>query len=461
MLVIKNADISTGIDNETKSVTLVIDQGKIASLEEDAFEIPSEAQVLDVSGCLVLPGAIDPHVHFDTPGYEDREDFAHGTRAAAAGGVTTIIDMPDTCVPTVTNVEHLQAKNEAIGKMAYVDYALWAGMSANTLRDDDWQDNMAALWDAGVIGFKSYLISGMKTFQDLSVIELGQVMQKATDLGALVGLHAEDKSIIKARTEELQEEGKNTLQDYYFSRSFPAEIEGVITGLGLAKQTGCALHIVHLGSGKALNHIAKQRSLGVNVTVETCPHYLQFTHEDFESKGAYLKTAPVVKTAEDRDALWHGIIDGHIDFMATDHAPCSEQDKEQDNVWNAYGGMPGVELMLPYLFSKGYMKQRISLSQLIDLTSTQAAKRFGLYPQKGCLAVGSDADLVIIDPKNIWAVHGQTMQSKAKWTCFEGMSFVGKIRQTLVRGHVVFDAADGVVGEPGYGNWVQRIMNND
>ncbi|MFH1357979.1 MAG: allantoinase AllB [bacterium] len=457
MLIIQNADISTGIDNETKTVTIVTDHGKIVSIEDVDFTVPADAQMIDAKGCLVLPGAIDPHVHFDTPGYEEREDFAHGTRAAAAGGVTTVIDMPDTCVPTITNVDHLKAKNNVIQKMAYVDYALWAGMSANTLRDDDWQENMATLWEAGVVGFKSYLISGMKTFQDLSVMELGQVMQKANDLGALVGLHAEDKSIIKARTEELINENKNTLADYYFSRSFPAETEGVITGLGLAKQTGCALHIVHLGSGKALNHIAKQRSLGVNVSAETCPHYLHFTHEDFNKKGAYLKTAPVVKTAEDREALWYGLIDGHIDFLATDHAPCSAKEKENDNAWDAYGGMPGVELLLPYLFSMGYMKQKLTLEQLINLTSTNAAKRFGLFPQKGSLAVGSDADLVIIDPKNIWAVHGQDMHSKAKWTCFEGMSLMGKIMKTLVRGLVVYDADEGIVGEAGYGNWITRL----
>lgn len=461
MLVVKNAQISAGKGNKISLVNIYIDKGLISHITISGTS--SRKRITDTEinadGMLVLPGAIDPHVHFDTPGFEWREDFAHGTRAAAAGGVTTVIDMPDTSLPPVTNPENLEKKLTAIKDLAYVDYALWGGVSGDLMMDEDWMNSMSTLYEAGVVGFKTYLISAMDTFRDLSVIQLGQVMQYASKIGALVGLHAEEKDMIEARTFALKKAGKKSLFDFYFARSDPAEQQGVAIGLGLAKQTRCGLHIVHLASKGALELIKKGKRLEIDVSSETCPHYLQFTYKDFKKLGPYLKCAPVVKTERDRDALWGGLIDGDIDFASTDHASCRKDEKETDDVWTTYSGVNGVQTMLPYLFTYGYLKKRLSLARLIEVTSMNAAKRFGLYPQKGVIEVGSDADIVIIDPNKIWTVNTSSLFTRHSWTPFIGMKMVGEIVMTIVRGEVVYDREKGVIGKAGYGKWV-RARNN-
>ena len=457
MLVIKDGLISTGNLNETKQVSIYIENEKITKIEENNDSIPDDADVVDASGLLVLPGGIDPHVHFDTPGYESREDFEHGTMAAAAGGVTTIIDMPDTSIPSVTNVENLEKKLGVIRDQAAVDFALWGGVSHNSMIDEYWHDSMAELWEEGVVGFKIYLISGMDTFKELSIIEMGQAMQHATKLGALIGLHAEEKDIVRTRTEELQKQKKNTLQDYYFSRSDPVEKQGVSIGIQLARQTKCPLHIVHVGSASAAEVIARAKAMKVDLTAETCPHFLHFTHNDFDKLGSLIKTAPVVKTTMDRDGLWVALEDGTLDFVATDHAPCPLEGKQTGSCWSDYNGLPGVETRMPYLFSLGYMKKRLTLARFIEISSANAAKRFGIYPRKGAIQVGSDADLTLIDPSEIWTIKGDELHSKAKWTPFDGLSINGKILKTILRGKIIFDSEEGLVGPKGFGQWVKRI----
>ena len=202
--------------------------------------------------------------------------------------------------------------------------------------------------------------------------------------------------------------------------------------------------------------IAWLKEMDVDVTTETCPHYLIFTCDDLAELGSLIKTAPVVKTAADRTALWTGLIEGMIDFLATDHAPCPLKEKQTGSGFNDYGGMPGNQLMLPFAFSEGYMKGRFSLARLIEVTSSNAAKRFGLYPRKGVLQKGSDADIALIDAKGHWDVKGSDLESKAKWTPFEGRRLDGRVVATLVRGEPVYTFEKGVVGGPGYGKWIKR-----
>ncbi|MBU4484936.1 amidohydrolase family protein, partial [bacterium] len=399
---------------------------------------------------------VDPHVHFDTPGFEFREDFAHGSRAAISGGVTTVIDMPCTSIPSVTTVDNLKTKLNVIEKMAYCDYALWGGVSKQLMREEWWMDEMKALWGFGVVGFKTYMISGMQEFSALSTIELGQVMQHAHDINAIVGLHAEDPDEIYEREKECLKENKNTIMDYYYSRSDPAESNGILLGCHLATQAKCKLHIVHLGSGNGLDVIIRTRLMGGDISTETCPHFLEFSCDDFKKFKSILKTAPVIKTKADRKWMWQGLYDKTIDFVATDHAPCPVEDKNTGNVWTDYGGLPHVEFMLPYLFSEGYGKGKVSLARLVEITSTNAAKRFNLYPTKGSIEVGSDADLVVIDPARKWKVDAAKMKSKGKFTPFDGRKFTGSVEKTILRGKVVFDAKDGIVGDAGFGRWTKR-----
>lgn len=454
MLRIKNATISAGEGNRTKKVDILIDEGKIAEVLS-VQQGPQGEEEIDASGLLVVPGAIDPHVHFDTPGFEHREDFAHGSRAAAAGGVTTVIDMPCTSVPPVISLAGLENKLRVIEPQAFVDFALWGGVSQNLIKDGDWFKSMDELWNAGVVGFKTYMISGMDSFRALTYMELGQVMQNAKKMGALIGIHAEDARLINERMEMLKKMNRNSPDDYYSSRAEPVEKDGVALAIGLANQTKTGLHIVHIASGAAARMVWDWKSLGLDLSCETCPHYLAFTHNDFAKYGSLIKTAPVIKEKEDLECLWKLLSDGGIDFLATDHAPCQLAEKRTGSAWTDHGGIPGIELMLSFAFSEGYSKKRLTLARLVEITSTNAAKRFGLYPRKGAIEKGSDADLVLIDPKRRWKVSGDKMHSRAKWTPFDGFSFTGKVVRTILRGDTIFTETGDVSDRP-TGKWVRR-----
>ena len=456
MVVIANATIPAGRENETRSVHIVIDGEAIRDILPSTARIPKSGQRIDASGLLVLPGAVDPHVHFDTPGYTDREDFTRASMSAAAGGVTTVIDMPDTSIPPVTDRASLMAKLKVINEMSVIDFALWGGMSGNELRASSWRAHLRGLKLEGVVGIKCYLLSGMRSFEHLLPLELVEVMRRSQELGIVVGLHAEDRDIVMGRTAGLQTLGRQDAKAYYESRMDPAELEGVRQGLAIATETKCSLHIVHVGSAKAAEAAIEARHAGLDVTVETCPHFLAFSHEDLARMGSVVKTAPVVKTREDSARLWQLLSEGGIDFVASDHAPCPAREKETGSIWTDYNGISGAETLFPYLFSEGYRAGKLTLSRLVEVTSAAAARRYGLYPRKGAIAADTDADLVFVDPDRRWTVKGADFQSKGKLTPFEGREFTGKVVRTMCRGAIVYEESRGVLAQPGFGRFLRR-----
>jgi allantoinase len=456
MFVLTDCLIPTGRDNDTRRAHLYVRAGKILEVADGRSALRPGFEAIDAGGLLALPGAIDPHVHFDTPGFTHREDFAHGTAAAAAGGVTTVIDMPCTSLPPVTGRRALQHKLAALAGQAHVDFALWGGASGNLLLDPRWPEHLTALAQDGGVGFKTYLLSGMETFAELAPEQLAAVMAHAAALGLPVGLHAEDPGLVRERAQAAAAAGRNDWDAVADVRADPVEDQGVATGLELAARTGCALHVVHVGSAAAAARIAAARAAGRDVTAETCPHFLAFTRDDFATLGAFLKTAPVVKTAADRDGLWRALGDGTLDFVATDHAPCPAEEKLVPDVWRAYGGVTGVETMLPFLLDEGLHRGRLTLARLVEVASTAAARRWGLASRKGSLEPGKDADVVLVDPDETWTVRGEDLHSKAQWTPFENRTFRGRVRRTFVRGRLVYDAAAGLLDEPGWGAFVPR-----
>ncbi len=457
MSVVSNAKISTGKGDETRKVHIVIKGDVIHDIIPASDPLPHQEEVIDASGFLVLPGAIDPHVHFNTPGYTFHEDFTHGSMSAAVGGVTCVIDMPDTSIPPVTDLESFTTKLKVISEMSVVDFGLWGGISGNALRQSAWRNNMRALRDEGVVGLKCYLLSGMHTFLHLMPLELTEVMGCAAELGMLVGLHAEDRDAVQKRTENIIAQGRRDIRAYYEARRDPVESDGMMQGATIAQETKCALHIVHVGSAAGVDFVDAIRRGGADITMETCAHYLAFSHEDMEEKGAILKTSPVIKTKEDSKMLWQHLSKGKIDFLASDHAPCAPDEKETGNVWTDYSGISGTELVLPYALSEGFAKGRLNLSRLIEVTSTSAAKRFGLYPRKGALAPGSDADLIFVDPDRKWTVRGADFKSKGKFTPFEGVQFTGKVVRAICRGTTVYEEDKGIAVKPGFGQFVRRM----
>ncbi|MBN1640348.1 MAG: amidohydrolase family protein [Anaerolineae bacterium] len=439
-MIIKNGQVALPGCDRAQTLDIRVQDGQIRELGAD---LSGDDALLDAAGMLVLPGGIDPHVHMNDPGYTHHEDFYHGTCAAASGGITTVIDMPCTSVPPVTTQAHFTHKLEAIAPKAVVDYGLFGGVSAQAL-DEYGTAGMASL-APDVLGFKVYLISGMETFERLDHFRLRRVLACAASLRKPVLIHAEDYDYVQAATTAIAPAGDGP-GAYYRSRPETAEMLAALAVAQLAKETRADLHVVHVATADAARHLAAH-----GATAETAPHYLAFTLADFCRIGAPLKVTPPVKEADNREALWALLADGTLSFVASDHAPCGAEEKATGSIWTDYSGIPGTGTLLPYLFSEGYLKGRLTLGRLVEVTSAGAAKRYGLADRKGSIAVGWDADLALIDPNAQWTVHGASFLSKGKVTPFEGMVLQGRVAKTIVRGRVVYDFRDGIQDVAGYG----------
>ncbi len=432
--------------------------------EEPPPELSADEEI-DLGGLWVLPGVIDGHVHFDDPGFTQREDFETGTRAAAAGGVTCVVDMPCTSLPPITSGENLRHKLEVVGPKAHVDYMFWGGVSGNSMAEDSWRSHLEEVVAEGVASIKMYMLSGMDTFLDLGVDQISEALVETARLGVPAGFHAEDRDLVHGLTAELQAQGRNTLIDYAASRPHAAETRAVQDLRRLCRETGAQVHVVHVGCGEALDEISEARAEGLNMTGETCPHFLEFTVEDFALVGSALKTAPVVKSAKDRDRLWQGLQNGDVEFVATDHAAgVWPEEKHTGSGWTDYGGIPGVELALSYLYSQGVRRGRINLQRMIELMCEAPARFFGIDDRKGRLAPGLDADFVVFDPNELWVVRGEELHNKNPYSPHEGTALTGRPRQTFVRGEQVFQrfvqggemGVGDEFGTPGFGRFQRR-----
>ncbi|MCX7024362.1 MAG: amidohydrolase family protein [Spirochaetes bacterium] len=415
---------------------------------------PADGEVVvDASKFLVFPGALDPHVHFDEPGFESREDFFHGSSEAAKGGVTTVIDMPCTSLPPVTNREALHGKLEAMGGKSVVDFALYGGVAGNGI-GESLAHAMADL-APDVVGFKCYFISSMETFTRIDHYRFPEVLRKAAGLGRPLLLHAEDWDLVTAATAAVKSARGNSppeWADYVASRPEAAETVACAAAVALASGFEPNLHVVHVGTAEAARIVAS-----AGASCETCAHYLAFSSDDFASKGSSLKTAPVVKEKGQSELLWKHLADGSIAFCASDHAPSPFEEKNTGSVWTDYGGIPGTGTMAPYLLSEGLFAGRLTLRRYVEISSESAAKRYGLWGGKGSLEPGKDADFFLVDPEGSWTVEGRSLLSKGRITPFEGMRLRGRVISTWVRGRPVYEAAradrgeTGIAVEAGYG----------
>ncbi len=457
-MLVKNAHCGLPGHERLAKRDIRVEGEKIQSIAEH-IEARAGEEILDAGGLELFPGAIDPHVHFDEPGFTHREDFFHGSMAAARGGVTTVIDMPCTSLPPVTTIENLREKLQAMGGRSVVDYALYGGVSGNRIEQALARD-MEELAPE-VVGFKCYFVSGMDTFTAVDHYGFMRAVARATALGRPLLLHAEDASVVlpatKAIKELIQEEDRAaTWVDYVASRPEEAELAAVAAALALARGNAPNLHVVHVGTAAAAELVAAS-----GASCETCPHYLAFSSEDFADKGSSLKTAPPVKAPGQAVALWELLASGAVDFAASDHAPSTRAEKATGSVWTDYGGIPGTGTLFPYLYSEGYKAGRLSLPTFLRATSGGAAKRYGLSAGKGSLEPGKDADFVLVDPAGEYAVRGNELLSKGTITPFDGMHLAGSVRATYLRGRPVWISPqelsggariiEGIVAKAGYG----------
>jgi allantoinase len=428
---------------------VLIQDGRVLAILEPEHGRTADA-VLDASGLHVLPGAVDAHVHFNEPGRTDWEGFATGTTAAAAGGVTTVCDMPLNCHPPTLDARALHLKRAAIGGRAVVDYALWGGLVPESLA------HVAELQREGVVGVKAFLCdSGLTEYAFLDEFGLLEAMQTCAELGVLLALHAEDARETGRLGADMRAAGRRTPLDWAHSRPPSSEIGAVRKALEIGATTGTRLHFVHISTAAAARLIYDARAAGLDVSVETCPHYLLLDESDFERLGSSGKCAPPLRPRREVDDLWRTLLDGAIDWVASDHSPCPPSMKDTGDIWAAWGGLGGVQSFLPALLTEGVHARGVSLSRLVSLTAGAPARRLGLYPRKGVLEIGSDADLAMIDLEKSWTL--QSSDQKTRWPVnpFVGRTFQGQVVATVVRGTVVW--RDGAVRvEPGYGRQVGR-----
>jgi len=432
-LVIKNGRVA--VASSLRTCAIAAKDGKVIWMGSNS-NAPRAQKVIDASGLLVLPGVIDVHVHMRDPGATYKEDFRSGTAAAAAGGVTTVFDMPNNTPPT-KDVESLRMKVKAAEAKALVDYALYGLLTRGNTAD------LLPLVEAGVIGFKCYMAETTGKLQPPSDGELLEDLGLVGKTGRRVSVHAEDGSILQYGISKLKEAGRADALAHYESRPEIAEEKAVHRALILARDASCNVHIAHLSSSAGAREVrrAKRSRLRAegSVTAETCPQYLLLDKRDYARKGSLMKSNPSVKRKEDRLALWRAVRDGTIDMVATDHAPHALEEKTSGaSIFEQASGFPGLEtpvaLMLTCV-SRGLL----SLPRYVQLSSEAPARAWGLYPKKGRIAVGADADFTIVDAKREWTIDPTRFVSKAKYSPFDGSKAKGAAVYTIVRGCPVMD----------------------
>ncbi len=424
-----------------RAVDIAVRDGVISAI---GSEVSDEDEVIDAIGLVVLPGVVDAHVHFNEPGRADWEGWEAGTRGAAAGGVTTVLEMPLNAHPPTTTAAAFDAKLAVAAQKALVDFGLWGGMVPDNL------DNLQILHQRGVIGFKAFMSdSGIDDFPRVNDGVLAIGLKMAARLGAIVGVHAEQQTLVEAGTAIMHQEGRVDRLAWCRARQKVAEDMAVLKLLECMRGAGKAadVHVVHVSAPDALKAINDARGRGMAISVETCPHYLAFNEEDFERIGPSLKCAPPIRDEATRAALWDALRTGHIDFIASDHSPCPASDKQKGerDIWKAWGGVAGIQATLPVLMTEG-----LRLEHIAYLTATAPAQRFGLNPRKGAIAVGADADFALVDPQRIWRFEGQHLETRSGVSPYLGREFRGAVVRTIVRGKTVF--VDGeVTGNVGWG----------
>ena len=434
-------------EQAVESGDLLLRDGRIAAIVPPGQAVAADS-TLDAHGLHVLPGLVDCHVHFIEPGRTDWEGYLTGTAAAAAGGVTTVLDMPLNSHPPTLDARALALKRAAAAEHALVDYGHWGGLIPGSL------DHLAELQAAGVVGVKAFLCdSGLAEYPALDSFALLDAVQRTAELGLLLGLHAEDAETTRHLGEQARAAGRRAPLDWARARPPETEIAAVRAALEAAGEAGAPLHFVHLSTGQAVRLAADARAAGQDVTTETCPHYLTLDESDLARLGPIAKCAPPLRPREVVDELWQALLDGTVDIIASDHSPCPPSMKTPDDIWQAWGGIAGVQTSLPVLLTEGVHRRGLPLSRLVALMATNPARRFGLYPRKGTLSVGSDADLALVDLDRSWTLHASELRTRWPISPFVDRTFRGMVVATLVRGRLVFEAGQIRV-EPGYGKLV-------
>jgi dihydroorotase len=448
-LVINNGTVVSA--ETTMKASVAIKDGVILAVGA-AAAMPRARETLDATGLHVLPGAIDDHVHFRDPGYPHKEDFASGTIAAAFGGVTTVFDMPNT-LPTVENAEALAAKHVMAAAKAHVDYGLYAVLGESSIAC------VPELIEAGVIGFKLYMGNTFGRIPTPSTGAMLEGFEVVAPTGKRISLHAETNSVMERREGKLRQAGRREPLAHIDSRPEVVAIEAVSRAAVLAEWTGARAHVLHISSAAELRPLAEAKARGVDITGETCPHYLMLSTEDYARCGGVIRVNPPVREARNQEPLWAALLDGTIDVIATDHAPHSVEEKTRNDIWTVDCGFAGVETQMPLMLTAIARGGRGSICDYVRWSAANPAKLWGLYPRKGVIQSGADADIAIVDLGRRWTIKDAETHSIAKVTPWDGRQVQGLPLHTIVRGRFVMKDRVLQPGTRGWGRSVHEIQN--
>jgi len=443
-LVIRNGTVV--LEDRTVRADVLTEDGEITKI---AKKITARAdETVDAAGRFVLPGVVDAHAHIGDPEFTRREDFKTGTQAAAAGGVTTVLDM--VLKTPVDTPEAAKEKIDRATRDGLVDFSLHAGMmnSRNIA-------NIGALTEIGICSFKAFMCAPY--YIDRTNLLL--LMKNTVPFRAITNVHAEDEELSEQLAAKLKRERRMDPIAHNESKPNAVEEKAIREAIELARTARSKLHISHMSTGEGVGLVAAAKRERANVSAETCPHYLTLTRADVLKLGPYLKMSPPLKTEADVLSLWRGVADGTVDMISSEHAPGEADEKEigWDNIWDAWGGVPTIETMLPIMLSEGVNKKRLTLQRLAKVMSENPAKRFGLYPRKGRIAAGADGDFTIVDLSFEKKVKASELHYKVGWTPYEGWTLKGWPTTTIIRGQIVMK--DGqLVGKEGLAQFVPMKM---
>lgn len=427
-LIIRGGTLVT--EQDAALADVAVDGGVIVEVGQ---QVGGEArETIDATGLHIFPGAIDAHLHFNEPGRTDWEGFVTGSKAAAAGGTTTYFDMPLNSHPPTTTPEGFDLKLEAARAGSLVDFGLWGGIVPGNL------DHLEALAARGVVGFKAFMSnSGIDDFQCVDDLTLYEGMKEAARLGAIVALHAENDSITSRLAQRYISQKRPSVRDYLQSRPVVAELEAIERAIVFAGETGCKTHIVHVSSGRGVALVAAAKTRGIDISCETCPHYLAFTEEDVERLGAVAKCAPPIRSAVERDELWKCLFDGTLPMVASDHSPAPASMKTGDDFFKIWGGISGCQSLLSTVLTDGHFARKLALSTIAQVTSAYVARRFDIRG-KGKIMPGVDADFAVVDLGAEWTLQADDLFYRHRHSPYTGKRLKGRVVRTIVRGKTVF-----------------------
>jgi allantoinase len=432
---------SVVLPNEIGPRSIYIQDGRIVALA-GYFEIVSECEVIDLdNNSLVMPGLVDTHVHINSPGRTEWEGFPNATLAAAAGGVTTLIDMPLNSIPPTTTLAGFKTKLESAANNCFVDVGFWGGVVPGNTAE------LGPLFEAGVVGFKCFLVpSGVDEFPHVTEEDLREAMPELARLDALLIVHAELPGPMRG---PIKSGGSaRAYETFLASRPREAENEAVELMVRLSQEFGTRVHIVHLSSAEAVPVLRKAQAAGVRITAETCPHYLHFAAEEVPAGATEFKCCPPIRERENREELWQGLADGTIDFIVSDHSPCPGEMKlrESGDFMNAWGGIASLQLRLPIIWTEA-RRRGFTVEDLTKWLCGNPARQVSMQTRKGAIAVGNDADLVVWNPDEQFTVAAGALHHRHKITPYNGEVLSGVVQKTFLRGRKIYDGGH-FVDEP-------------